>query len=177
MIGEILQAVIDESKKLFENTGATVIFKTDYKSENLMTYSMPLLILDVGDAPDSGQQIGGLSRLDWQFALNTYNYMPNSQGTADNSFSTGLLEVIDTVRRHFTNGIWITQGMTDIETNYGFVFSLSGIHGADMLDGDGLVLGYRILFDSLAYDLVTSDVLPSTEVLETVIDDSREVLP
>jgi hypothetical protein len=176
MIGQILQAVIDECKKLLEtsNPGATVIFKTDFKNMDLTTYSMPLLILDVGDAPDAGQQIGGLTRLDWQFALNTYNYMPNAQTSDDKAFSTGLMDVIDAVRRHFTKGIWLTQGMTDIEVMYGFVFSLSGIQGADMLDGDGLVLGYRIVFDSLAYDLETSDIIESTEVLEFVVDETRE---
>ena len=176
MIGEILQAIIDECKALLTDTGGTVIFKTDYKSDEITSYTMPLLILDMLDAPDTGQQIGGLTRCDWMFALNSYNYMPNSEVSEDAGFSTNLLTIIDTIRVHFTVGNqlgWLTEGMTTIENNYGFRFSLSGIQKADALDQDGLVLGYRIVFDSLSFDPGTTDLIPSTSEVMTVIDNSR----
>jgi hypothetical protein len=172
MINEILQAVIDECNALFLNTGGTVIFKTDFKSDSLVTYTMPLLIVDVVDAPDSGQQIGGLTRVDWMFAMNSYNYMPNSQIIDDKGYSTSLLKPIDTIRQHFSNGVWLTSGMTDILNNYGFKFALSGITGADALEQDGIILGYKIMFDSLAFDSDTLDTIDSTEELETIIDET-----
>ena len=60
---------------------------------------------------------------------------------------------------------WLTQGMNDILNSYGFRFTLSGIVKADALDQDGLILGYRIVFDSLAYDMVTFNAKQSDQTL------------
>jgi hypothetical protein len=168
MIGAILDAVLKECRELFKDTGGTVILKTDYKSTNLINYSMPLLLLDLVDGADTGQYHGGTTRTDWMFAFNSYNYEPDSYTDDTSGYSTGLLDVIDQIRQHFSIGIWLTQGMTDILNNYCFKYTLSGIVPADALDQDGLVMGYRIVFDSIAIDNSTNSVQMSESVLEHV---------
>ena len=169
MIGAILNAVIVECRELLKDSGGTVILKTDYRATKLTTYSMPLLLLDLVEAPDSGQYPGGVTRVEWMFALNSYNYEPDSYTDDTSGYSTSLLDVIDTIRQHFSLGIWLTQGMTDILNNYCFKFTLSGIVPADALDQDGLIMGYRIVFDSIAIDTDTSFVQMSESDLEHVV--------
>ena len=170
MIGRILQAVIDECKALPIDGVGTIILKTDYRSSNLESYAMPLLLLDLMEAPESGQYIGALTRMDYIFALNSYNYEPNSGCDPDGGYSTSLLNIIDTIRRHFSYGVWITSEMTDILNSYGFRFTLGGLTPADPLEADGLIMGYKVVFDSISFDVETNDVAPSTAVLEDVID-------
>jgi hypothetical protein len=168
MIGEILNAVILECRELLKDTGGTVILKTDYRGTSDTSYTMPLLLLDLLEAPDSAQLPGGVTRKDWIFALNAYNYEPNSYTDDTSGYSEKLLNIIDTIRQHFSLGTWLTQGMTDINTNYGFKFTLSGVVPADALDQDGLIMGYRIMFDSIAFDTDTSFVQMSESDLEHV---------
>jgi hypothetical protein len=50
---------------------------------------------------------------------------------------------------------WLTQAMADIFNTYGFQFTLTGITNADALDQDGLIMGFKIGFDSTSFDQVT----------------------
>ena len=172
MLGDILNAVMQECRALLSDTGGTVILKTDYKASNLPTYSMPLLLVDLLEAPDSMQYPGGITRVDWNFALNSYNYMPDSMADDLSGYSMKLLDIIDNIRQHFSIGNWLntTQSptMTDILNNYCFKFTLSGINSADALDQDGLIMGYKIVFDSVGLDNSTSIVQDSTSPLSTV---------
>lgn len=168
MIGAILNAVILECRELLKNTGGTVILKTNYKSTDLISYGMPLLLVDLVEAGDTGQYVGGATHADWMFAFNSYNYEPDSYTDDTSGYSANLLNVIDTIRQHFSKGIWLTQGMTDILNNYCFKYTLSGIMPADALDQDGLVMGYRIVFDSIAIDNSTNSVQMSESALEHI---------
>jgi hypothetical protein len=178
MIGDILNAILGECRAFLADTNTdnpadigTVILKTDFKSDKLATYSMPLLLLDMLDGPESRQFLGGGTSMDWVFALNSYNHSPDAY--ADDAINTGysadLLDIIDDIREHFSFGVWITEAMTGIEDNYGFRFTMGGIHKADLLQGDGVVMGWRIVFDSMAVDQVTDLVEPSTEALSNVV--------
>lgn len=174
MIGEILDAVIKECRTFIDANPdyakATVIHKTDFKTANLETYGMPLLLLDVPDAVDTGMYCGGVSHADWQFLFGSYNYQPDAYTDDQTGYSTNLLNIIDQVRQHFSFGApWLTQGMYDVQTNYGFRFTLSGILPADALEGDGLVVGYKMIFDSIAIDMTTDAVISSTAVLEHAV--------
>ena len=168
MIDEILDGVIKESRELLKDTGGTVILKTNYRSTNLTTYGMPLLLLDLVDAGDTGQYAGGVTHADWMFAFNSYNYEPDSYSDDTTKYSTGLLKIIDDIRQHFSKGIWLTHGMNDILNKFCFKYTLSGILPADALDQDGLIMGYRIVFDSIAIDNSTNAVQVSKSVLQYV---------
>ena len=100
--------------------------------------------------------------------------MPNPEVSPDGGYSTDLLKPVDEIRRHFTIGNWMTDGMTEIEENYGFKFSLSGITGADQIDADGLISGYKINFNSISVDVETFDMKKSHSVVTVVEDDTRK---
>ena len=168
MIGEILNAVIQEAKLLFEGQGGTVLIKTDYKNSSLPSYSMPLLIVDLLDANELTHYINGVTRADWNFAFNSYNYMPDLYNDDNSEYSKNLLNVIDDVRRHFQTGDWKSPLMVAVLENYGFKFTIMGINPADALEDQGLVMGYKIVFDSVAIDNQTNTILNSTQVLEKV---------
>lgn len=50
---------------------------------------------------------------------------------------------------------WLTQGMVTIFNDFGFQFTLTGVTTADALEESGLVMGYKISFDTTALDDVT----------------------
>lgn len=171
MIGDILNAVIQEAKAFLASNAGTILLKTDYKASNLPSYSMPLLLIDLLEAPDTYQYPGGATRVDWNFALNAYNYAPDPKGDDTTGYSNQLLDIIDSIRQHFSVGDWTSGNsptMTDLLYNYGFRFTLSGITQADALDEDGLVKGYKILFETSAIDNSTNELVESSQVLEYV---------
>jgi hypothetical protein len=169
MIGEILDAVLKECRALLTDTGATVIMKTDFRTSNLLTYGMPLLLLDVPDGTDTGMFLGGNTHADWLFSFHSYNYEPDAYTDDKSGYSTGLLDIIDQIRRHFSFEVWLTPEMVSVLNKYGFRYTLSGVSPADALEGDGLIMGYKIVFDSIAIDVATAAVADSSAVLETVV--------
>jgi hypothetical protein len=169
MIGEILDAVIKECRALLDGSGATVILKTDFKTNNLATYGQPLLLLDIPDGVESGMYHGGVTHADWLFCLNSYNYEPDAYADDTSGYSTGLLDIIDEIRRHFSFEVWLSPEMTTVRQKYGFRFTLSGISPGDALQADGLVMGYKLIFDSIAIDLATAAVADSANGLEHVV--------
>jgi hypothetical protein len=172
MIAEILNAVTQECKLFLANSGGTIILKTDYSPKKIEGYTMPLLIIEMLPASEAYQYAGGVSRVDWMFKLNSYNYMPDSMIDDDSGYSRDLLQVIDDIRQHFSNGIWlnttVTPTMVDVLNAYCFKFTLSNVQNADPLDGEGLNMGYGIVFDSCGVDVSTSTTQESTQVLATV---------
>lgn len=172
MIGDILNAIMQECRALLGEKKGTVILKTDYKPAEKGSYNMPLLIVDLIDAPDAFQLIGGSTRMDWNIAMNSYAYMPDPTIDDTTGDARNLLNVIDEIRQHFSIKNWlntsITPTMNDVLNNYCFKYTLSGIQTADALDEDGLVMGYKIIFDSVGIDTTTSLSEDSTQVLNTV---------
>lgn len=51
---------------------------------------------------------------------------------------------------------WLTQGMVTIFNDFGFQFTLSGVTAADALEESGIVMGYKISFDTTALDSITT---------------------
>ena len=58
--------------------------------------------------------------------------------------------------------------MVDVLNDYCFKFTLSNVQNADPLDGEGLNMGYGIVFDSCGVDVSTGSVQPSTQPLDAV---------
>lgn len=163
MIPSIAQSIIDECKAFIQEDpdflGATVIFHTDFDFNNVPSYTMPLIIIEVNDAPESGQFIGGVQHIDWIINLNVYNFEP-SPTEDDSNFSTGLLIVMDKIRNHFLNEMPLAQSFIDMIDNYGFNYVLSGIQEAPELEKDNvLLMGKRIGFDSIGIDTDTNQYI------------------
>lgn len=164
MIGEITNAILNEIKALLSSTGAQVILKTNFQPKKLPDNNGNLVLLDIQAAPDSVQYPGGLTRMDWSWGLNSYNWEPDAYVDDETDYSTSLLNFIDTIRQHFSRSLpgalqisgdtnlWLTESMTNIFDVYGFQFTLTGVTNADALDQDGLIMGFRIGFDSTAFD-------------------------
>ena len=172
MIADILNAVTQECKQFLSASGGTIILKTDYSPKKIEGYTMPLLIIEMLPASEAYQYSGGVSRVDWMFKLNSYNYMPDGMIDDDSGYSRDLLQVIDDIRVHFSVGNWvnttITPTMSDVLSDYCFKFTLSNVQNADPLDGEGLNMGYGIVFDSCGVDVSTGSVQPSTQPLDAV---------
>ena len=172
MTGDILRAIMYEAKALFIEMGGTVLLKTDYRASKLPTYSMPLLLIDFTEAPDTYQCLGGQTRCDFNIGFNSYNFMPDPTTDDPDGYSQNLMDIVDVVRQHFSAGIWsnLTQSptITDILNNYCFKFTLSGLLPADAISEDGLKMGWKIMFDCTGIDDATDSVEDSTQVLTDV---------
>jgi hypothetical protein len=226
MTDDIVFALMQECLAIPDFQVGTVILKTDFDLTKIDSYSPPFLLLDFVEAGDSGQLIGGVTRMDWIIAMNSYGYAPDTTGDDKTGDSTSLVKIVDVPRRHFSKGNqtifvkpsgtlvvgnnymvvagaityngnliqpgtsfiavsgqtsytttaggyvgcgpWLTYGMWQILVCYGFRFALSGLHPADHLDGDGLIMGYKIMFDSISFDTDTAATQPSTAVVTSV---------
>ena len=176
MIGQIIRATMDECRAFLQSQSGgagTVILKTDFRAASFPSYTMPMVLVEISGADESMQLLGGLTQMGWQFAFNAYNIMPDPYGNDATGYSTDLLNIpIDSIRQHFSSqggaGGWLTEGMNDILNAYGFRYTLSGVQPADALDEDGQLMGYRIVFDSMAFDSATLNSSPSTQVLTAV---------
>lgn len=186
MTGAILKAVVNEvcaflNQRKGGREPGTCMIEDDFKKDDQRTYIMPLVLLDMMDANDASSYPGGVTRMDWSFGMNTYAYMPDVFNDDPTTYSTELLAVIDELRRHFQNGIcpgnWLVpervsddlpMSMEDITKAYGFKFTLSGLIRAKHLQMDGLIMGWRIVFDSVSVDMDTDTTPYSTEPLEGV---------
>jgi|GEM_PF-2401905 len=211
MTGPILDAVENEIQAVLEGTGAMLMLKTNFKPGKMPDNSGNFVLLGFDEADDTFQYPGGLTRADWHWSLNSYNYEPDAYHDDTTGYSTNLLNFIDLIRRHFSLGAlgdgvvtaagqlrpgliykvafgtvlynnisysvnqyftaidtvltfttstggyvigtsWLTQGMVTIFNNYGFQFTLSGILNADPVDQDGVIMGFKIVFESTALD-------------------------
>lgn len=167
MLGEITSAILNETKELLSGTGATIMLKTNFLAKDVPDNSGNFVLMDIEQAPDSLMYPGGLTRCDYRWGFNSYNFEPDGYVDDQTSYSTGLMNFIDTIRQHFCKSLpgalpisgdtnlWLTQAMTDIFNIYGFFFTFSGITSADALDTSGLIFGFKIMFESTAFDNTT----------------------
>jgi hypothetical protein len=171
MIGEILQAVLQETKTLLDGTGATVMLKTNFRPKSTPDNNGTLVLIDVEHAPDSVQYPGGLSLMVWHFGFNTYAWEPDAYVDDDSGYSAGLLDFIDTIRQHFTANYaglnWLTTEMITVWDQYGFQYTLTGLTNADAIDQNGLIMGWKIGLDTTSFDDVTV-FNSATTILQTV---------
>jgi hypothetical protein len=174
MTGDIFNAIAQECKAFLESSGGTLLFKTNYRPKHIPTYIMPLLVIDMSSNIDAFEYIGGVTRADWNIDLSSYNFMPDGYIDDDTGYSRDLLDVIDDIRRHFSTAAWInttnSPTMIDVLDNYCLKLVLGGISPANQLEGDGLIMGFKITFDCCAIDNVTGTTQQSTSVLTTVVD-------
>ena len=170
MIDKISQAIIEEIQAFVNSdttglfTGATVMIDTDFNISKVPSYILPLIILEIDSASDSRQLIGGLTQMEWSWNLTVYAFEPDPYAQSD--YGTGLLAIVDKLYEHFATGIFLTQHIQDIKTNYGFTYIFSGITKAQEIEKDNkIVIGRKIQFESVAANNNTSFVNDSTDNL------------
>lgn len=104
MLGEILDAILQESKALFSGTGSQVMLKTDFLAKATPDNNGTFLLLGIDNASDSLQYLGGLTNCCYDFGFNSYSWEPDAYVDDNSGYSTSLLNFIDGVRQHFTLG-------------------------------------------------------------------------
>ncbi len=165
----IINAIMKELKYLFLDQAGTVILDTNLKDD--ATYDFPLCIFELPDAPESARLPGnGRTRIDFDFSLRIYVYEPNAYNEDDGGYAVTLLDIIDTIREYFENETWATQEMVDLTTNFGFRLTFGGINKAESIQvEDKTVMGYRIAFNTIAYDTATDSTynITATAITET----------
>lgn len=150
---------------LLDGTGAQVMLKTNFLIKKTPDNTGNFVLLDIDDAPESLQYPGGLTRMDWKWGLSTYNYEPDAMVDDPTDYSTNLLNFIDQIRQHFSlaqygaNGQWLSTEMANVFDTYGFQMTFFGITKADPIDQDGVIMGFKIDFESTALDSVTDYVI------------------
>jgi hypothetical protein len=81
----------------------------------------------------------------------TYNSVVLLSGTYFTCIS-GFTSFTTTNGGYVIGTSWLTQGMADMFNQYGLQFNLTGVTIADQVDQDGLVIGYKIGFETTSFD-------------------------
>lgn len=157
MLSDFVQAITKETRTFMSSYNGTVILDTEIKGDDFSA-NFPLVILGFDSAGESGRLPGiGATRMDWDFSLRVYAFEPNAYNSDDGGSSAQLLTVIDDIRVHFENEVWMIQEMVDLTTNYGFRCTYQGTNPAEpMTTNEGICMGYKHSFASIAIDLNTN---------------------
>jgi hypothetical protein len=171
LLPSLIIALQKECKYLFLTNNGTVIF-----DEGLEDYSgsLPILIIQIEDSNESARMIGnGVTRQDYEIYFSVYPFEPNSMNSDDGGYSASLTQIIDEVRVHFENEIWLVQEMIDLTSNFSFRMEYQGTSKASPLAMEkGLCIGYKHHFSSIAID---NDTTSTTDFMVTDEGVSGEV--
>lgn len=152
ILSDIISALTKELKYFFLDKQGTVLLDTELQGD--ITASFPLCILEISEAPESARLPGnGFTRMDWSFGIRIYAFEPNAYNSDDGGYSASLMQIVDDVRVHFSNEVWLVQEMKDLTTNYAFRLTYGGTVKAESLEiAEKVALGYKHTFESIAID-------------------------
>ena len=179
MIDDISQAFLEELQTYVnaDTTGmyadATVMIDTDFNINNLPTYILPLIILEIDESPQSRQLIGGASQMEWNINIVVYAFEPDPYGAG--TYGTELLNIVDDLRHHFT-GVFLSPKMDALVTNYMFNNTFTGVVKAQEIEKNNkIVIGRKIQFESVGLDLKTLTTIDSTSDLTYIVDNTIQL--
>lgn len=134
--------------------GITVLLKSNYKKADMPTYAMPLVIVEITPGSDSMQMLGGFTMKCWIIDISFYNHVVNTNGYDTTPYSSDLLSGVDDIRVLFSNfSIFKSPEMLSALNVYGMKITYEGDYKAEHLEHpDGLCIGERIRFDTVAWD-------------------------
>jgi len=170
ILSDIIYGLTQELRSLFNSFGAIGIIILDTEIKDDETYDLPLCIIEINDAPDSVRLPGnGLTQIDFDFTLRIYAYEPNAYIEQDGGYSASLLEIVDKIRNYFELECWQTPEMQMLLSKYGFRLTFSGITKAEPLSqNEKLIMGYRIGFNTIAFDQGTNSSFDENVTVGTV---------
>ena len=159
MIGQVIEALSNEIKALFAETGCTVLRDTQFSVDKMPLYTVPVIIISANNTPDEYQYIGGITAVDIDFNIKVFFYDLNSGLDEDSGYSADAYNVIDTIRKYIALSDWTMQGMKDMVTNYGFKMTLNGSIKETMLQNEaGIIPGYSLTYNSVGIDNETDSI-------------------
>jgi hypothetical protein len=180
MEGDIIYAMTQELQAQFGDIGCTILLRTDYKTDDMPTYKMPLILLDIEPSGDSLQCLGGLTMMDYTTILSVYNYQ---QGVPEDptDYSITRINIADPVRQDFSAfAVFKSAAMIAALTTYGFKISFQGAGKAPPLEHpDGLIQGRSWHFAIIAFDNTTTGskfVTPFNSVVNNTNDIDSTIL-
>lgn len=170
MIHNIINAIKKECKRLVQDHEGIVIFDTNLNDD--MEFSLPLVVLECSDAPESAALPNGVCRMDWSFRLRVYAQEPDAYADDDDRGSTDNLEVIDLIKNHFIKGVWITEAMTGLTTTYQFRMTYNGTYpAAELKTEDRAIKGFSHGFETIGFDYSVDTTVYMVDETQTVEGD------
>ena len=156
-LSDLITALSNELKSFFSDVNGSIIFDTGLGQD--ISASLPLCIFCLDTADESAHVSGqGATRMDYEITFSIYPWEPNSYLSDDNGYSASLADIVDNLRSFLEIGNWQTDEMKALLTNYGFRMEYQGTSKADALSmAEGLCLGFKHRFSSIAFDNSTSD--------------------
>jgi len=171
MIGEIIAAINDEFNLLFEGTGTTILTDMNFTEENIPVYNMPCIILKMTSSPEYETNIGGVTNASFNWSVYIYTYCPNTDSTPDQDYAYTLLNILDTVRKHFALKNFKSTKMKSLVENNSFNLKIAGVQPTKKLDDEsGFVAGFVANYGGVAIDKTTSFIVDSPTTLLQVIE-------
>jgi hypothetical protein len=151
MISAVINALTKELKYLVKDNEGMVILDTNIKND--ASFSLPLVVLECDDAPESAALMGGLVRMDWSFRMRIYTQGPDAYADDETELSTSHLDFMDVIKNHFIKGVWKTKLMYDLVTSYEFRMTYTGTYKAQDLDTeDRTIKGVVHNFETIGFD-------------------------
>lgn len=169
MTGTIITGLLKELEMLFDGTNATVLMDTQWDEEEMPIHTLPAIVLQLADSPESDQNIGGATQYQFDWVITVIELIPNAEYSPDGGYSFNLFDTLDKVRKHFAVKQWLTPEFIALATDYSFVMTLNGVtKGAKQKSGNGVVMSFNISYASVAIDPTTTHTQYSDAALEKV---------
>ena len=167
MISDLIKGLTKELKYFCGNNGGMAVFDTNLRED--ITFSLPLIVLEVNAAKESERLPGGLTKMCFDISACVYSQAPDAYIDDDTTDSTSHLDFGDQVRNFLENEVWITQTMVDVVKNYGFRLTYSGtVKAPDLKTHDSTLKGYQHNFESIGFDNAISSTTNITETGQAV---------
>jgi tRNA(Leu) C34 or U34 (ribose-2'-O)-methylase TrmL len=174
MIANIIYAIKQELKYFVKANGGMVVFDTNLEDD--IEFSLPLIVLECDEAPESAALFGGIIRMDWCFDIRVYTQEPDAYVDDNTTASTACLDYIDLIKNHFIKGVWLTNLMKNLTNDYQFRITYSGTQTASTLKTkDKLIKGFVHRFDSIGIDNSATSTLIMTNEAQT-LDGSIDIV-
>jgi hypothetical protein len=163
MISDLIRGLTKEFKSFCDTNDGMIVFDTNLRDD--ITFSLPLIVLEIDTAKESARLPGGITRMDFDISVCVYSQAPDAYIDDDTTDSTSHLDYGDLVRNYLENEVWVTQEMQDLVTNYGLRLTYSGTKKANHLKTkDSTLKGYQHDFESIAFD---SGIVATKDITET----------
>jgi hypothetical protein len=167
MISTIINGITQEMRHLVKANEGMVIFDTNL--ENDIQASLPLVVLECDDAPESAALFGGVIRMDWSFRMRIYTHEPDAFIDDDSTGSVAHLDFSDVIKNHFIKGDWLTNLMKNLTENYQFRMTYTGTYKAEALKTeDKAIKGFTHNFETICIDTSATSTEIMTDSTQTV---------
>jgi hypothetical protein len=167
MKSNLIRGLTQELKTFCLENGGMVVYDTNLHED--ITFSLPLIILEVNSAKGSERLPGGVTRMYYDICLTVYSQAPDSYIDDDTTDSTSHLDYGDLVRNYFENEVWATQLMVDLVNDHDFRLTYDGtVKAQNLKTKDATLKGFEHKFESVAYDFTVYQTDYMTETTQGI---------